>query len=532
MIERVVIRNYRLFRVFDLEFSAGMNIVVGRNETGKSTLLEAISVAMTGRLNGRSFAQELSPYLVNIDATREFFEKLRAGETPNPPEITIEVYLQESEGTAPLRGTNNLLNQDECGLRIQAKLSPDFLEEYDSFIQEPGEARVVPVEYYRVEWHEFSGNTATPRSLPASASLIDASTMRWQAGLDQHLQRAIRSHLEPKEHAELSRQYRSLREEFGRQGPVKAINDHLKERSRPFTERDLTLALDTSQRNTWDTGLVAHLDDIPFPYIGRGEQSSLRTLLAVSGRAAEAGVVLIEEPENHLSFAALRRLTEKIESCCKDRQVIITTHSAYVLNKLGLENLILLGDGTAQVRLSSLPADTVQYFKKLAGFDTLRLVLAKGAILVEGPSDELVVQRAYLDAKGRLPIEDGIDVISVGRAHKRFLDVAVPLKRRVWVVTDNDGKTLEEVNQRFAGYLSNPCVTLHTCVDPGITTLEPAIAAENPIATLNTVLGTTCGNQEEIVKAMTDDKTWAALAIFESKTSISFPEYIRHAIEA
>ena len=40
----------------------------------------------------------------------------------------------------------------------------------------------------------------------------------------------------------------------------------------------------------------------------------------------------------------------------------------------------------------------MNYFKKLPGYDTLRLVLAKRVILVEGPSDELVVQRAYRDA--------------------------------------------------------------------------------------------------------------------------------------
>ena len=42
------------------------------------------------------------------------------------------------------------------------------------------------------------------------------------------------------------------------------------------------------------------------------------------------------------------------------------------------------------------------------------LVLAKRVILVEGPSDELVVQRAYRDAhNGRLPIQDGVDVMSM-----------------------------------------------------------------------------------------------------------------------
>lgn len=66
---------------------------------------------------------------------------------------------------------------------------------------------------------------------------------------------------------------------------------------------------------------------------------------------------------------------------------------------------------------------------------TLRLVLAERVTLVEGPSDELVVQRAYLDAHGKLPIKDGVDVISVrGLQAKRFLDIAVQPEKPVVVV--------------------------------------------------------------------------------------------------
>jgi len=206
--------------------------------------------------------------------------------------------------------------------------------------------------------------------------------------------------------------------------------------------------------------------------------------------------------------------------------VIVATHSTFVLNKLGLQSLVLLSE-SAVTRISDLPADTVDYFKKLSGFDTLRLVLSKGAILVEGPSDELVVQRGYWDAKGKLPIDDGIDVISVGLSHKRFLELAIRLNRRVWVVTDNDGKTVEEKRAQFAEYLGHECVSLHTGKDPNIRTLEPQIVEANSVATLNEVLGKSCGSKEELCKVMHDDKTAAALAIFSSEKKIAMPEYIQ-----
>jgi len=437
LIRRIAIRNYRRFREFDLEFLPGINTLVGRNDSGKSTLIEAINLALTGRVHGRPLAQELSPYLINLDATREYVGKLRSGDQAVPPEIIIDLFLKDADQAEILRGTNNVYGENACGVRVQAKLSQDFCEEYASFIADPTAVRLAPTEYYKVDWLGFSGNPAPLRSMPTAASVIDPTTIRLQSDADYHVQEIIRTHLDPRERVELSRQYRSLREEFSDKETVKAINEQLEAENADLTDRKLSLAIDISQRYTWESSLVAHLDELPFQLVGKGEQNALKTMLAIGRRADDVDVILIEEPETHLSHTSLRKLIHRIEDRCAGKQLIVATHSNYVLNKLGLQNLVLLGDG-APIRITDVPTDTVDYFKKLAGFDTLRLVLAEGAILVEGPSDELVIQRAYRDAKGRLPIDDGIDVISVGLSHKRFLDLAIRLNRRVWVVTDNE----------------------------------------------------------------------------------------------
>lgn len=527
LIRKIAIRNYRCLRQFDLDFTPGLNILVGQNDTGKSTLIEAITLALTGRVGGRAFAQELSPYYVNLDATREYIADLQSGGTEPPPSVTIDVFLDDMHDTEILRGTNNVFGEDACGIRMQVELADEFFDEYTTFSARPDDIRLAPTEYYRVDWLGFSGNAVSARSVPVITSLVDPSTIRLQAGVDYHLQQIIRSQLESKERVELSRQYRTMREEFSDQAGVKAINEKLQKHSEKLTNRRLGLAIDISQRYTWEGGLSVHLDDLPFSMIGKGDQNVLKTLLAIEREADAAHVILIEEPENHLSHTRLRELIARIEERCCDKQVIIATHSNYVLNKLGLQSMILLGPEGSSTRISDLPKETEDYFKKLAGYDTLRLVLADGAILVEGPSDELVVQRAYKDVKGKLPIEEGIDVISVGLSHKRFLDVAVRLKRRVWVVTDNDGKTLDQVKARFVDYLTDPLVTLHVGDDPAVPTLEPQLVGANDLNVLNQVLGTSHATKADAVDAMTADKTGAALAIFESDTQLTMPEYIK-----
>jgi len=530
MIQRVAVRNYRMFRKLDLDLSPGMNILVGRNDTGKSTLIEAITLALTGRLHGRAFEQELSPHLINRDATQEYVTALRAGGAdPTPPAIIIEVYLNDLDAAEILRGTNNLRGEDACGIRLQAELSPDFTQEYKSFVSQPDSVRLVPTEYYTVEMFGFSGDRILSRSVPVDVRVIDASSIRLQSGVDYHLQQIIRGSLDPKERVELARQYRSLREEFSEKEAVKAINRRLEATDDELTDRKLSLSIDISQRYTWEANLVAHLDDLPFDLIGKGAQNELKTLLAIGQKADAAHVVLIEEPENHLSFASLRKLIARIDGKCAGKQVVIATHSTYVLNKLGIENLVLLGRAEP-TRITDLSPDTVEFFKKLPGFDTLRLALAESAILVEGPSDELVLQRAYRDTHGRLPIEDGVDVISVGRSHKRFAELAVRLGRRVWLVTDNDGKTLGEVKQRFSEYIDNGQVTLHTGVDPALNTLEPNLVAANDLSVLNSALGTHHSSKDDVLKGMLADKTVSALAIFESDTTLNMPQYIHDVV--
>src|SRR5690606_27311537 len=119
--------------------------------------------------------------------------------------------------------------------------------------------------------------------------------------------------------------------------------------------------------------------------------------------------------------------------------------SPFVLNRLGLDALLFVSGG-AVASLGDISADTVAYFKKLPGYDTLRMVLADRFVLVEGPSDEIVFERFYRDAKGKRPIEDGIDVISMrGLALKRSLELAKALGKRCAALRDNDNNEVTDL---------------------------------------------------------------------------------------
>jgi len=251
--------------------------------------------------------------------------------------------------------------------------------------------------------------------------------------------------------------------------------------------------------------------------------------LAIASASASS-ILLIEERENHLSYANMRRLLDDIAGQTDKQQLVITTHSAFVLNKLGIDRVKLLGKDTTTT-LVDLSADTKDYFMKLPGYDTLRLLLCERAILVEGPSDELIVQKAFLKKHGRLPLDAGVDVISVGTAFKRFLEIGTLLERPITVVTDNDGD-VARLRSKYEGYLGEkvPGIRILFDDDEEYRTLEPQLLKANSRETLCKVLGRDDSTNEKLLAYMRDNKTRVALAVFSSKLEITFPEYINDAI--
>lgn len=532
MIKKLTITNYKLFQTFSLACKPGLNIIVGDNESGKSTILEAIHLALTKKLNGRFVDSELTPYLFNKQVVETYLEAIQQGGNHELPKITIEAYLDDIPELQTLRGSNNLDGVDAVGVKVEIMFDDDYRAEYEKLLEgDRADIKGIPVEYYRASWYSFAHQQVTARSLKVGVSFIDATTIRLQSGTDHYLHNIINDGLDVKERVGLALAYRRLKERFSEEPAIQEINSKLTARGDAITDKDLAVAIDLSQRGTWETSLTPHLNDIPFQHIGKGDQNALKIMLALDRQAGDSHVVLIEEPENHLSFSTMNALLTKIESKCEGKQIFATTHSAYVLNKLGIDKLVLLHDKKPAF-LTALPADTRDYFRKLSGYDTLRLVLAKRTILVEGPSDELIVQKAYVLRHAKLPIQDRVDVLNVrGLSFARFLDIAKELAVETSVVTDNDGNHATKVVAKYAPYLIQPTtIKVFADTNDALPSLEEQIVACNELAALNAILGTTCADAAALLAHMKENKTECALRIFSTESPVTMPAYVWNAV--
>ena len=160
------------------------------------------------------------------------------------------------------------------------------------------------------------------------------------------------------------------------------------------------------------------------------------------------------------------------------------------------------------------------------------MILSSRSILVEGPSDELIIQKAYHQTHGRMPLMDGVEVIAVNSlAFKRFLDIAKSLGSDVRVVTDNDGNT-DAVIAKYAAYAGDANIRICFDRDEACKTLEPQLLKANGREKVNRILGTAFENNDALLKHMGgSNKTGTALKIFDSGEAFTIPKYIEHAIE-
>lgn len=536
-ISKIHIENFKKFKgTFELELNNGVNILVGNNESGKSTIIEAIHLALTGLYNGKYLKNELNEYLFNNDVVTDYLQSL---ETANPlplPHILIEIWL-DGDNIDELWGNGNSIKANNAnGFYLKISFDEKYQAEYESLIK-VGNIKTLPIEYYNILWSSFARDESiTPKTIPIKSALIDSASNKLQNGSDIYISRIIKELLESEDVVKISQEHRKMKDTFIDSQAIKDINEKIKNASQ-ITDKKVELSVELSSKNAWESSLITCIEDIPFHFIGKGEQCLIKTKLALGHKKAkEANIILLEEPENHLSHTKLNQLIRDISDGNSEKQILISTHNSFVANKLGLENLIFINDKQT-VRLNDLSNDTFQFFKKLAGYDTLRLLLCEKAILVEGDSDELVIQKAFMLKNGdKLPIEKGIDVISVGTSFLRFLEIAEKINKKVAIVTDNDGDFENKITKKYEKYNTSTSIKIFADNRNNLNTLEPQIvdANNNNLSDFCNILGidnTKYSTAENISGYMQKHKTDCALAIFNTTETVNFPEYINKVIE-
>lgn len=473
-VKSIKLINFKKFRDDYLEFNDDVNIFVGDNNAGKSTILEALEIVLNFSHRGRSFSGEFSPDLFNQQAVAQFLATDLSAD--HLPKLIIEAYI---DGVPDYRGSNNSRGADAQGVLVQACFDPALAQVYEVRRQANPRFTSIPVEFYKVDWFDFGWNPIKPIAKKFKALYIDPTRIHPTLGKNQYISNILNTALEKEELVKLTLNYRENLQVFNNSGEVMAVNANL-DAGHLITDSRLTIAASTLPVGAIQTGLQLEVNDVPFHFIGKGEQSNVQIKLAIQNKAHDIDLVMMEEPENHLSHTNLNKLVHYIETQRDEKQLFLTTHSSYVLNKLSIDKICLVQSGYQ--RLHMLDAKVVKTLKRLPGYDTLRVALSRNVILVEGPSDELVLKKIYQRRHGHLPEKDGIDIIVVrGVGFKTFIEVGKAIGTRIHVLRDNDQSYLQNVVPAQEEYADYPNVKIFSSTNDLEFSLEPAMIYANSI---------------------------------------------------
>lgn len=515
IIKKLHLCNFRRFRTLTVEFDDKMNLLIGDNESGKSSILQALDLVMSGsRGKVETFGLES---LMNKDAVRDFFDNSKT--LDKLPEMLIEVYLNE-QNNPDLNGKNNTDNYACDGLKLICKpMVLEYRSEVDQILNE--EQANFPFEYYSISFKTFSGESYTGYRRFMKHLLLDGSQINNEYATRAYVKEMYRTQVDDCEKNKHQNEYRKHKRQF-QDDILKDLNDRLD---------SYQFSVATNTKSNLETDLTITEDNIPLESKGRGRQCFIKTEFALqrSKTGKPLDVLLLEEPENHLSHTNMKKLVSKIADS-HDQQMIVTTHNSLICSRLDLQKAIMLStSGEEPVMLKKLPEDTAKFFIKAPDSNTLEFILSAKVILVEGASEYILMEALYENVTNRKLDADNIHVISVGgTSFKRYLDLAKLLKIKTAVIRDNDGNFQNNCVDNYSEYLSDN-IKVFFERDNKMSTFEICMYKTNQTACDDLF------NNGHITSKprdyMLNNKTKAALKLLKSNSTLTAPGYIKKAIE-
>lgn len=436
-ISEISINNFRIFNNFTVQFNKGLNVLIGENNGGKTSLIDAIRLTLDTnssewtKILDTDFHQNEESFHIQIKfddilpkQAAVFVEHLTHETTEkNKRKSVLYVNLKAQVTNVIKKGSRYIRSELRSGAKVDGPQIEREIREYLSATYlrplRDAESELSAGRYSRLAQiisssRQFSRDGKHFKDL-LEAFIAASKGIEGNEGLKSdktNIDNSFKKLVFVKDNFNLAIQML---------GSIDFDKMSTSEKERAFQDvlRKLSLVMDV---------------DRPLQGLGYNNLLFMATeLLLLQQETEEFPLLLIEEPEAHLHPQLQMKFLKFVndEYSSKDKpnlQTIITTHSPNLTSKASLESIILMKDAKAfsmKKGMTSLDDNDYVFLEKFLDVTKANLFFAKGVLIVEGDGENILLP-TIAECLGH-PLEDyGVSIVNVGStAYARFAKIFV-----------------------------------------------------------------------------------------------------------
>lgn len=353
------LHNYRMFTNVELEFDSKYSVIIGVNGAGKTTILEAATIALGTLFQQLSGVNKYG--FKRTDAHRKYFP---AGSgTDVQPQYPIENYAQGIVNGQEIQWKRTLRSENGTTTFGEAKELTSISAEYQDRLQAGDDTLTLPVlayygtgrlwDYHREKQNDITQyNTRTNGYIDCMDGTANSKLMmNWFQKMTIQKYQRLENGLP--ESPELHAVYRAMEE---------CLSDFT-----GYKDIKIQYNLDTIDLDVFYTDVDNRRIIIPLGMLSDGFKEIISVVADIAYRMAVLnpqlldrviletdGVVLIDEVDLHLHPAWQQKIMGALTKVFPKVQFIVTTHAPAVVSSVDRQHMILLKNG----QIESAPSQT------------------------------------------------------------------------------------------------------------------------------------------------------------------------------